>query len=205
VLATRERAMNTPSPSELDVSDERFDFDAFARALSCFPTVTSIQAYSFGTHAGERCLDAWDEAHEGPRPEYYAMQEDGLILQVMNGQMGIDVWGDDDEHSTRTHGFPLPQTFDEAFNRLLQSDEKWWEGSDGEELRGEFRLECLKGVLRWMKILAHIHEALQVHRECYRTVQYEIEAHSRGMRQDPAVGIPVCVHRQRSVILSDDR
>jgi hypothetical protein len=140
---------------ELDLSDEPLDVDAFARALGFCPIMMPIHAHFFGGHAGERFLDAWDEARDGPRPEYFALQEEGAALQVLHGQMGFDVWVNDDERPPWTHWFPLPRTFDEAFDRLLQIGDQ--EESDREALRQEYRLERLKRLMRWMmQIPAHV-------------------------------------------------
>jgi hypothetical protein len=150
--------MSAPAHVDPDRSGTGFDIDAFARALGCYPTMTAIQAYLFGGRAGALFVDAWDEARDGLRPGYFAMHEDGPTLQVIDGQMGLEWWSDDAEQPTRTYWFPLPRTFDEAFDRLRRIDPQWWDESDREELRGEYRLECLKGLMRRiMKIPAHIH------------------------------------------------
>lgn len=83
--------------------------------------MTPLQAHFLGGYAGASFLDLWDEDSDGPRPEYFGMNEDDLILRVIAGQVGMDDWGCDDGAPTRTQWFPLPQTFDEAFNSLLQA------------------------------------------------------------------------------------
>jgi hypothetical protein len=119
--------------------------------------MTGIQAWFFGGREGELFLESRAIVFSEPRPDYYAMQEDGPALEVINGQMGIDVWVDDDQQPIQRRWFPLPRTFDEAFNRLLQLNDGW-EESDWAELREEYRLECLKGMMRGvMNILAYIH------------------------------------------------
>jgi hypothetical protein len=138
----KEKTMSTPQPLELDPSVEPLDFEAFARALYFYPTMTPLQASFLGGYAGASFLDLWDEDRDGPKPEYFGMDEDGLVLRVMAGQVGIDVWGGDNGALTRTCWFPLPRTFDEAFNSLLQLDDGW-EEADRETLREEYWLECL--------------------------------------------------------------
>ena len=149
--------MSTPEQLELHLTTDPLDIDALARALGFYPTMTGMQASWFGGEEGQPLLDSPAVAHLEPRPDYYAMQDDGPVLQVRHGQLGIDVWVDDEQHPTQTHWYPLPQTFDDAFHTLLQLEDGWHE-SDREALREAYRLECLKGMMRWvMKIPASIH------------------------------------------------
>ena len=136
--------MRTPHPLALNLAVERFEIDAFARALGCYPTMTAIHASFFAGQAGEGFLDVWHEARDGPRPAYDAMHEDGLVWRVIGGRMGLDAWADEDGLPTRTHAFPVPGSFHEAVHRLRQTDAMWQE-LDQEVLGGAYRLECLKG------------------------------------------------------------
>ena len=104
--------MRTPRSLTADLARAGFDIDALARALGFRPTMMAIQAPFFGGQKGARFVDTRTEACDGPRLAYYAMNEDGLALRVIPGQMGLDTWGDDDESPTRTLRFSLPRTFD---------------------------------------------------------------------------------------------
>jgi hypothetical protein len=85
--------MSTSQRLALDPNVELLDFEAFARALGFYPTMTSLQASFLGGYADASFLDLWDEAHDVPRPAYFGMNEDGLVLRVIAGQVGMDAWG----------------------------------------------------------------------------------------------------------------
>jgi hypothetical protein len=121
--------MRTPPRLALDLNAESLDFEAFARALDFYPMMTWLE-------------DWWDEDRDGPKPAYFGMDEDWLVLRVVAGQMGIDVWEGDYGELARTCWFPRPRTFDEAFNSLLQLDDGWKE-ADRQALREEYQLQCL--------------------------------------------------------------
>jgi hypothetical protein len=83
--------------------------------LGVAPTIATVHhAHVLGGAVGEPRLPLWDDGGEGPRPAYDAMQDDGLVWQVLHGQMGLDVWADDDARPTRRHGVPRPRTCDDV-------------------------------------------------------------------------------------------